>query len=112
MLDLWRGQRCVIGLALPELLLASLIKLWAARESDDEWLDAFNALLLSPNLDVFFDRGFRLPKITAFWSRPLYLSLSASPLVFRRVGELQGCDPNMLLTFRNTESTCGGEAGQ
>lgn len=57
LLDLWRGQCCVTGLALPELLRASHIKPWAACESDDERLDAFNGLLLSPNLDVLFDGG-------------------------------------------------------
>jgi hypothetical protein len=40
----------------PELLRASHIKPWA-KSSDPERLDPFNGLLLSPNLDLLFDRG-------------------------------------------------------
>ena len=41
----------------PELLRASHIKPWARCESDDERLDVFNGLLLSPTMDALFDAG-------------------------------------------------------
>lgn len=40
-----------------ELLRASHIKPWASCESDDERLDVFNGLLLSPTMDALFDAG-------------------------------------------------------
>ena len=57
LLDLWRGQCCVTGLAVPDLLRASHIKPWARCESDDERLDVFNGLLLAPHVDALFDGG-------------------------------------------------------
>ncbi len=58
LLDYWEGRCAVTGLDVPELLRASHIKPWAQCESDGERLDVFNGLLLSPNLDAAFDRGF------------------------------------------------------
>lgn len=58
LLDLWEGRCAVTGLAVPELLRASHIKPWADCETDAERLDVYNGLLLSPNLDAAFDRGF------------------------------------------------------
>ncbi len=57
LLDFWQARCCVTGLAVPELLRASHIKPWASCESDDERLDVFNGLLLSPNMDALFDSG-------------------------------------------------------
>jgi len=57
LLDYWQGRCCVTGLAVPELLRASHIKPWAACDSDDERLDVFNGLLLTPHLDALFDAG-------------------------------------------------------
>jgi putative restriction endonuclease len=58
LLEYWQGRCAVTGLVIPELLRASHIKPWAACETDAERLDVFNGLLLSPNLDAAFDRGF------------------------------------------------------
>jgi putative restriction endonuclease len=57
LLDFWQGRCCVIGLAVPELLRASHIRPWAMCETDEQRLDVFNGLLLSPNLDALFDGG-------------------------------------------------------
>ncbi|WP_437659812.1 HNH endonuclease [Sorangium sp. So ce1182] len=56
--DYWDGRCAVTGLAVPELLRASHIKAWAACSSDGERLDVFNGLLLAPQLDAAFDKGF------------------------------------------------------
>lgn len=57
LLDFWGGKCCVTGLALPQLLRASHIRPWSACETDEQRLDVFNGLLLSPNLDALFDGG-------------------------------------------------------
>jgi hypothetical protein len=58
LLEYWEGRCAVTGLAVPELLRASHIKPWAVCETDAERLDVFNGLLLAPNLDALFDKGF------------------------------------------------------
>ena len=58
LLEYFDGKCAVTGLAVPELLRASHIKPWADCELDEERLDVFNGILLSPNLDALFDRGF------------------------------------------------------
>lgn len=58
LLDYWEGRCAITGLAVPELLRASHIKPWALCASDSERLDVFNGLLLAPNLDAAFDKGF------------------------------------------------------
>jgi len=57
LLDYWQGRCCVTGLDIPELLRASHIKPWADCDTDDERLDVFNGLLLTPSLDALFDAG-------------------------------------------------------
>ncbi|GAB2886264.1 hypothetical protein GCM10027046_13240 [Uliginosibacterium flavum] len=57
LLDYWGGVCCVTGLALPELLRASRIRPWARCDTNEERLDVFNGLLLSPNVDALFDGG-------------------------------------------------------
>ena len=57
LLDYWQGRCCVTGLAVPELLRASHIRPWASCDTDEQRLDVFNGLLLSPNLDAMFDGG-------------------------------------------------------
>lgn len=57
LLDYWQGRCCVTGLAVPELLRASHIRPWALCDTDEQRLDVFNGLLLSPNLDALFDGG-------------------------------------------------------
>jgi hypothetical protein len=58
LLDYWDGRCAITGLAVPELLRASHIKPWADCDTDAERLDVFNGLLLAPQLDAAFDRGF------------------------------------------------------
>lgn len=57
LLDYFDGRCAVTGLGVRELLRASHIKPWAACALDEERLDVFNGLLLSPNLDALFDRA-------------------------------------------------------
>lgn len=55
LIKLW-GKCCVSGCDLTFLLRASHIKPW--RDSDNnERLDKYNGLLLSPNIDILFDKG-------------------------------------------------------
>lgn len=58
LLEYWDAKCAVTGLAIPELLRASHIKPWSECDSDAERLDVYNGLLLAPNLDAAFDRGF------------------------------------------------------
>jgi putative restriction endonuclease len=46
------------GISSPQLLIASHIKPWRSCENGFERLDGNNGLLLSPNVDLLFDRGF------------------------------------------------------
>lgn len=48
---------CMSGCEIVSILRASHIKPWRAS-SNAERLDVFNGLLLSPNMDVLFDKGF------------------------------------------------------
>ena len=56
-LDYWQGRCCVTGLDMPELLKASHIRPWASCDTDEQRLDVFNGLLLTPHLDALFDSG-------------------------------------------------------
>lgn len=58
LLGYWEGRCAITGLGVSELLRASHIKPWAECESDAERLDVFNGILLAPQLDAAFDRGF------------------------------------------------------
>lgn len=58
LLDFWEGCCAVTGLAVPALLRASHIKPWGHCATDAERLDVYNGVLLAPNLDAAFDRGF------------------------------------------------------
>lgn len=56
LLNYWKGC-AVTGYKTPSMLIASHIKPW--RDSDNqERLDTYNGLLLTPNLDKAFDAGF------------------------------------------------------
>lgn len=46
------------GITNPSLLTASHIKPWRACASSDERLDGMNGLMLTPDADLLFDRGF------------------------------------------------------
>jgi len=56
LLNYWRGC-AVTGYKTPKLLIASHIKPWRDA-NDQERLDTYNGLLLTPNLDKAFDAGF------------------------------------------------------
>ena len=52
------SSKCrVTGVAEPSLLRASHIKPWSKCESNEERLDGANGLLLSPHVDLLFDKG-------------------------------------------------------
>ena len=57
LLEYWRGECAVTGLALTEVLRASHIKPWRACDTNHERLNIYNALLLAPHLDALFDCG-------------------------------------------------------
>jgi len=48
----------VTGIDNPALLLASHIKPWRVCRTADERLDGMNGLMLTPDVDLLFDRGF------------------------------------------------------
>ena len=56
LLRIW-SKCAVTGCSEAELLIASHIKPWA-HCGDDERLDIYNGLLLSPNIDSCFDKGY------------------------------------------------------
>lgn len=58
LLELYRGRCCLTHLAVPELLVASHIKPWAACDPTTERLAASNGLLLNALHDRAFDQGF------------------------------------------------------
>ena len=58
LMEYWEGRCAVTGLSISPLLLASHIKPWSQCDTDAERLDVFNGILLGPNLDAAFDRGF------------------------------------------------------
>lgn len=58
LLEYWEERCAVTGLAVSTLLRASHIKPWADCETDAERLDVHNGLLLAPQLDAAFDKGF------------------------------------------------------
>ncbi|MCL2310549.1 MAG: HNH endonuclease [Proteobacteria bacterium] len=57
LLRYWKDCCAVTGYKNPDMLIASHIKPWSAS-SNAERLDPFNGLLLTPNLDRAFDKGF------------------------------------------------------
>lgn len=57
LLFLWNKKCAVTKCAVESLLRASHIKPWRECSDHRERLDRFNGLLLSPNLDAAFDRG-------------------------------------------------------
>ncbi|HAS6319066.1 TPA: HNH endonuclease [Vibrio vulnificus] len=55
-LDMWNDTCPVTSVSMPELLIASHIVPWALSD-DDEKIDGYNGLPLSPNVDKLFDKG-------------------------------------------------------
>ena len=94
LLDYWQGRCCVTGLAVPELLRASHIQPWALCHTDEQRLDVFNGLLLSPNLDALFDGGW--VTFMADGAMAIAASLSQTALELSGVGKdsrVQGLKP-------------------
>lgn len=56
LIDYWGGC-AVTGYRMTDILVASHIKSWRDSENNER-LDVFNGLLLSPNYDKLFDRGY------------------------------------------------------
>lgn len=55
---LTKYPKCPItGVSMPELLRASHIKPWAVS-NNEERLDPYNGIMLSPHIDVLFDKGY------------------------------------------------------
>ena len=57
LLELWGGRCAVTGVELPSALMASHIKPWRSA-GNTERLDPHNGLLLLPQYDKLFDRGY------------------------------------------------------
>ncbi|MFA0233574.1 HNH endonuclease [Vibrio sp. 10N.222.55.C7] len=55
-LDIWDNTCPVTNIAIPELLIASHIVSWVLSD-DEEKIDGYNGLPLSPNADKLFDKG-------------------------------------------------------
>ena len=55
LITMW-GRCCITGCGYVDILRASHIKPWRDA-TNEERLDTFNGLLLSPNIDALFDRG-------------------------------------------------------
>ena len=86
LLDYWQGRCCVTGLDVPGLLRASHIKPWAACDRDEERLDVFNGLLLSPTLDALFDGGW----ITFSTAGKVVISAALPPQALAALGTSPG----------------------
>ena len=56
MLNVWQGRCALTGVDVPEVLVASHAKSWAAS-SNEERLDEYNGLLLAGTIDKLFDAG-------------------------------------------------------
>lgn len=56
-MEYWGGRCAITGCADKRILVASHIKPWRVCDKDNEWLNPFNGILLSPNLDSLFDSG-------------------------------------------------------
>ncbi len=56
--QLWHSSCSVTGCKMDDILVASHIKPWRDCTENNEWLNPFNGLLLIPNLDSLFDKGY------------------------------------------------------
>ena len=55
---LWDFSCSVTGCRIDDVLIASHIKPWRDCTENNEWLNPYNGLLLVPNLDSLFDKGY------------------------------------------------------
>lgn len=93
LLDYWQGHCAVSGFPAPDLLRASHIKPWRFA-SNSERLDPFNGLLLLPQYDALFDKGW----ISFSEDRTLLLSRAIAeenlpPLGIQAAAKLEKLDP-------------------
>jgi len=58
LLILWDNSCSVTECNNKDFLIASHIKPWAVCNQNNEWINPYNGLLLTPNLDKAFDQGF------------------------------------------------------
>lgn len=56
--SLWNASCSVTDCTNEEFLIASHIKPWAVCTENNEWINPYNGLLLTPNLDKAFDKGY------------------------------------------------------
>ena len=73
------------------MLIASHIKPWAVCETDDERIDKYNGLLLTPTYDRLFDQGF----ITFSNNGLIAVSPYFSPLNIKRLGLIHNKQYNL-----------------
>jgi putative restriction endonuclease len=81
---------CMTGCEIGPILRASHIKPWR-HSSNEERLDVFNGLLLSPNMDALFDRGF-----ISFSNKG---ELLAGPEISAEHLVALGCKPDLRIKF-------------
>ena len=90
LIDKYNGRCIITGIDLPELLVASHIKPWAAS-SNKERLDVNNGLLLSATYDRLFDKGL----ITFNRNGEILLSPLIGTENIKRLGLSQGMKYNL-----------------
>lgn len=90
LLEHW-GKCCLTGCTLHRVLRASHIKPWR-DSSNDERLDVYNGLLLSPNMDSLFDKGLISFEITG--------EIIVSPQMTDNDIKLLGCDKKMKIELK------------
>lgn len=89
-LAMWRETCCVTGASM--FLTAAHIKPWAVAD-DDERLDPYNGLALSPNLDKAFDAGMITFSGSGLVSLSPRLGRNAGLLGITGTERIQGLDP-------------------
>ncbi|MHA2810799.1 HNH endonuclease [Vibrio campbellii] len=88
-LAIWNNTCPVTNVAMPELLIASHIVPWALSD-DEEKIDGYNGLPLSPNADKLFDKG-----LISFYDNGEILVSSSLPLATLRA---LGISENKVIT--------------
>ena len=96
-LALWRGRCCLTGAT--NFLAAGHIKPWALA-SDQERLDPYNGLALSPNLDKAFDTGFITFSDEGLIIPSKALGLDLFRLGFTAASRITGLDPRHMPYLR------------
>ena len=80
------------------MLIASHIKPWAVCESDEERVDKYNGLLLTPTFDRLFDQGF----ISFSNEGQIFVSPYLSPLNTKRLGLIDNKKYDLTLNKRRS----------